>query len=87
MPHVKLTICADNDAPRIADAKNIGVIKAKEAAAAIPGCKVVVADFSKSEKERGLTDFNDLHKARGLGAVRDAVLGRPLQQEPAEIER
>ena len=80
MPNVKLTICADNDAPRTPDAKNVGVLKAKEAAAAV-GAKVVVADFSKSEKERGLTDFNDLHKARGLDAVRNAVLGKTQERE------
>lgn len=84
MPHVKLTICADNDA-RISDDRNVGVLKAKEAAAAV-GAKVVVADFSKSEQERRLTDFNDLHQARGLGAVRDSIMAKVNEAE-AEKER
>ncbi|AVD70425.1 zincin-like metallopeptidase domain-containing protein [Desulfobulbus oralis] len=84
MPHVKLTICADNDA-RISDDRNVGVLKAKEAAAAV-GAKVVVADFSKSEQERRLTDFNDLHQARGLGAVRDSIMAKVNEVE-AEKER
>lgn len=75
MPGVKLTICADNDAPRITDEKNIGVAKAKEAASVVGGCKVIVADFDHDEKERGLTDFNDLHQARGLDAVRQCLAG------------
>lgn len=84
MPGVKLTICADNDA-RISDDRNVGVLKAKEAAAAV-GAKVVVADFSKSEQERRLTDFNDLHQARGLGAVRDSIMAKVNEAE-AEKER
>lgn len=84
MPHVKLTICADNDA-RISDDRNVGVLKAKEAAAAV-GAKVVVADFSKSEQERRLTDFNDLHQTRGLGAVRDSIMAKVNEAE-AEKER
>lgn len=84
MPHVKLTICADNDA-RISDDRNVGVLKAKEAAAAV-GAKVVVADFSKSEQERRLTDFNDLHQARGLVAVRDSIMAKVNEVE-AEKER
>lgn len=82
MPHVKLTICADNDA-RISDDRNVGVLKAKEAAAAV-GAKVVVADFSKSEQERRLTDFNDLHQARGLGAVRDSIMAKVNEAEEKE---
>lgn len=84
MPGVKLTICADNDA-RISDDRNVGVLKAKEAAAAV-GAKVVVADFSKSEQERRLTDFNDLHQTRGLGAVRDSIMAKVNEAE-AEKER
>lgn len=74
MPNARITICADNDPPR-PDGTNIGVMKAKEAAASIPGTKVVVADFSQDEKSRGLTDFNDLHKAKGLSAVKNSILG------------
>ena len=59
--------------------------KAKEAAASVPGTKVVVADFSQDEKSRGLTDFNDLHKARGLAAVKNAIF--PEKRKEEEVER
>ena len=84
MPNARITICADNDPPR-PDGTNIGVMKAKEAAASIPGTRVVVADFSQDEKSRGLTDFNDLHKARGLAAVKNAIFPEKCREE--EVER
>ena len=84
IPNARITICADNDPPR-PDGTNIGVMKAKEAAASVPGTKVVVADFSQDEKSRGLTDFNDLHKARGLAAVKNAIF--PEKRREEEVER
>lgn len=87
MPNARITICADNDPPR-PDGTNIGVMKAKEAAASIPGTKVVVADFSQDEKSRGLTDFNDLHQARGLAAIRKAIFAESEKDKQAEeVER
>ena len=85
LPNAQITICADNDPPR-PDGTNIGVMKAKEAAAAISGAKVVVADFSKDERSRGLKDFNDLHQARGLAAVKKNILAEKTR-EPAGVER
>ncbi len=85
LPHAQITICADNDPPR-PDGINIGVMKVKEAAAAISGAKVVVADFSKDERSRGLKDFNDLHQARGLAAVKKSILAEKTR-EPAGVER
>jgi len=88
LPNAAITICADNDHNR-PDGKNIGVIKAKEAAAEV-GCKVMVADFLPDEKKKGLTDFNDLQLARGLDAVRrqveknvfaDKAAGIPLKDQ------
>ena len=84
IPNARITICADNDPPR-PDGTNIGVMKAKEAAASVPGTKVVVADFSQDEKSRGLTDFNDLHKVRGLAAVKNAIFPEKCREE--EVER
>ncbi|MGI6656302.1 MAG: zincin-like metallopeptidase domain-containing protein [Desulfobulbus sp.] len=84
LPNARLTICADNDPPR-PDGTNIGVMRAKEAAAVVPGAKVVVADFSQDEKSRGLTDFNDLHQVRGLDAVRGAIMQEKARSE--EVER
>ena len=73
-PRMAITICADNDHATERDGKpwNPGVEKAKAAARKVHG-KVIVPSFSEAEKARKLTDFNDLHKARGLGAVRSQL--------------
>lgn len=51
---------------------NKGREKAEEAAA-LTGGTFEVPEFSDQEKQQGLTDFNDLHQARGLDAVREQV--------------
>ncbi|EOL6272019.1 LPD7 domain-containing protein [Escherichia coli] len=56
------------------NAVNKGMAKAEEAATIVNGVFTVPA-FTVEEKERGLTDFNDLHQSRGLDAVRDQVEG------------
>ncbi|EDJ9908881.1 hypothetical protein GFP21_22600 [Salmonella enterica] len=53
---------------------NKGMAKAEEAAIIANGVFTVPA-FTAEEKERGLTDFNDLHQSRGHDAVRDQVEG------------
>jgi len=70
-PQAQITICADNDHAIKRDNRinNIGVEKAELAAKAVGG-KVVIPTFSDEEKAKGLTDFNDLHKSRGLDEVR-----------------
>lgn len=70
-PQAQITICADNDHAMKRDGQpyNVGVEKAKLAARKVNG-KVKVPTFTDREKAQGLTDFNDLHKARGLEAVR-----------------
>jgi phage/plasmid primase-like uncharacterized protein len=59
---------------------NVGVEKAKAAAEKVNG-KVKIPIFTAKEKAKGLTDFNDLHKARGLDAVRRQVGGKDRRQE------
>ncbi|EBV6953097.1 hypothetical protein WW81_23110 [Salmonella enterica subsp. enterica serovar Saintpaul] len=56
------------------NAVNKGMAKAEEAATIANGVFTVPA-FTAEEKERGLTDFNDLHQSRGLDAVRNQVEG------------
>lgn len=70
-PRMAITICADNDHATERDGKpwNPGLEKAKAAAQKVNG-KVIAPTFSDAEKARRLTDFNDLHKSRGLDAVR-----------------
>lgn len=69
-PNAAITICADNDHSMKRDGKpyNVGVEKARLAAQKVNG-KVKVPTFTDKEKAQGLTDFNDLHQARGLEAV------------------
>ena len=64
-PKAALTLCADNDHSK---AKNVGLERAGEAAEAVGG-RVLAPEFTNEEKARGLTDFNDLHQARGLEAI------------------
>ena len=98
LPEANIIICADNDHSH-ASGHNVGVEKAKEAAAAVRG-QCIVPAFNPEEKAKGLTDFNDLHQARGLKVVRDQVEkgislkrtereggGITAEAEPAEVER
>ncbi|TIH11387.1 hypothetical protein D0S45_20030, partial [Marinifilum sp. JC120] len=40
-----------------------------EAAAKAVGGLMATPKFNEAEKEQGLSDFNDLHKSRGIGEV------------------
>jgi phage/plasmid primase-like uncharacterized protein len=70
-PDYTIIICADND---VKTEGNPGLSKAKEAAERIGGMFTFVK-FQESELIDGKvpTDFNDLHRLRGLDAVREAV--------------
>jgi putative DNA primase/helicase len=81
-PHATLLIGADNDAIAPDDWAergggrpwiNQGVKKA-EAAAKVVGCRWIMPIFEAGER-RDLTDFNDLHRAEGLDAVKRQVGG------------
>lgn len=73
-PQAQIVICADNDHALMRNGKpyNVGMEKAKAAALAVGG-KVVAPMFNVEEKAKGLTDFNDLHKSRGLKEVKKQV--------------
>ena len=82
-PNAAITICADNDHSIQREGKpyNVGLEKAKMAAQKVNG-SIKTPLFTEKEKSQGLTDFNDLHKARGLEAVRHQLgLGRKIEQE------
>lgn len=70
-PQAALTICADNDHAVMLDGKpyNVGHEKAKLAAEKV-AAKVLLPKLTAKEKAQGLTDFNDLHKSRGLAEVK-----------------
>ena len=67
-PDAVLIVCADDDHQT---AGNPGLTKARETAQAIGG-RVAVPDFGDMRQE-GQTDFNDLHKAQGLEAVKRCI--------------
>jgi putative DNA primase/helicase len=66
-PDFRLIICADND--QWGDS-NTGVIKATEAALAVAGMLTIANIQDATDKP---TDFNDLHRAEGIEAVRRQV--------------
>jgi putative DNA primase/helicase len=91
-PNAAITICADNDhkhtrrTPEGSEPWNKGVELAQKAAQEVGG-KVVAPIFTDEERDKGLTDFNDLHKSRGLDEVKRQV-GLVLRKDvEREIDR
>lgn len=84
LPAAAITICADSDHSH-PSGQNIGVDKAREAAAAVGGT-VIVPELTKEEKSQGLTDFNDLHQSRGEEAVCEIVKEHTAELVEAETE-
>ena len=88
-PNAAITICADNDhkhtrkTPDGIEPWNKGVELAQRAAQEVGG-KVVAPIFTDEERDKGLTDFNDLHKSRGLDEVKrqvGLVLRKDMEKE------
>ena len=68
-PDRPLVIAADDD-----HAKKINAgIKGAERAAELTGAKILRPDLSDAEKAKGLTDFNDIHRERGIEALKRVV--------------
>ncbi|MEQ8392316.1 MAG: zincin-like metallopeptidase domain-containing protein [Thalassospira sp.] len=68
-PDRPLVIAADDD-----HAKQINAgIKGAERASELTGAKILRPDLSDEEKAKGLTDFNDLHRERGIEALKRLV--------------
>lgn len=67
-PDKEIVVCADNDQ---FTKDNPGLTKAKEAALEI-GAGLAVPDFGENQGSRE-TDFNDLHRLKGLDAVKTVV--------------
>lgn len=80
-PHLKMTICADNDHALVRDGKpwNVGLEKARAAAERV-GAKVLVPGLTAKEKAQGLTDFNDIHKSRGIAELKKQLGVRDLSR-------
>lgn len=73
-PGRRLVFCADDDWKTVIQGKlvNVGKIKAENAALVVGG-EVVLPTFDNDRQDKW-TDFNDLHAAEGLEAVRRQVL-------------
>ena len=69
-PGNRLIICADDD--HLTDG-NPGLTKATEAANKV-GASLVLPVFG-TDRQPKQTDFNDMHQARGLEAVRQTIIG------------
>jgi len=81
-PDRHILVCADNDHANVHG--NVGMVKAEEAAKAVGG-SFIAPIFSSAEKAKGLTDFDDLGKARGSQSVSQAInsaLAHIRAQEP-----
>ncbi|WP_417799005.1 zincin-like metallopeptidase domain-containing protein [Terasakiella pusilla] len=65
-PDRPLVIAADDD-----HAKQVNAgIKGAERASELTGAKILRPDLNEDEKAKGLTDFNDIHRERGLEALK-----------------
>lgn len=78
-PDQPVALMADND---VANARNPGINKAKLAAEAVGGA-VYAPSFTPQELRQGLSDWNDLHAAHGLDALRKQIdFDRPFYRAP-----
>ncbi len=68
-PDASILLMADNDH---ALQSNVGLDKATRAAKAVGG-QVITPALSAEERHRGLTDWNDVHQARGLAGLKQAL--------------
>jgi putative DNA primase/helicase len=80
-PAALLVLCGDDDqATYTKTGSNPGKIKATAAAVAVQGLAVFPLDLAADQ-----SDFNDMHKAHGLDAVRDCVLSAIADHELAAL--
>ena len=66
-----MAFAADGETAAAAPDNNMGI--GMIAAALAVGGKVAAPVFNEEEKAKGLTDFNDLHKSRGIKEVQKQV--------------
>jgi phage/plasmid primase-like uncharacterized protein len=83
-PQADIVIAADDDRKAERNPKigfNVGMVKAEEAAQAVGG-RAIRPPLTEAEKDKGLSDFNDLEAARGREAFR-AIVGDLLDKGQA----
>lgn len=83
-PDSPMLFLGDDDPPKPQRPGNPGR-EAAEKAAKLTGGIAILPSLTPDEKERGLTDFNDLHQSRGLAALTEelAPWRQKLLPEPA----
>jgi putative DNA primase/helicase len=80
-PAALLVLCGDDDQATFnKTGSNPGKIKATAAALAVKGLAVFPVDLAANQ-----SDFNDMHQAHGLDAVRDCVLAAIADHELAAM--
>lgn len=72
-PETSITVCADSDRHLVEKLKTNPGRKAGIEAANAVGGKVVVPVFCSNETGKDFTDFNDLHRVRGLETVKRQI--------------
>lgn len=83
LPTALLVVCGDDDAATAQRVgRNTGRAKAEAAANAVGGVTVFPAELPE-----GGSDFNDMHKAHGLQAVKDCVLAAIEAHQQALVKR
>lgn len=71
-PHVPLTICADNDRDPTSKGYQVGLTKAREVCATLPGVGLIVPEFPEGTP-LNLSDFNDLTALLGSNAHKETT--------------
>ncbi|WP_248424239.1 toprim domain-containing protein, partial [Escherichia coli] len=71
-PGSPMLFLGDDDLPKPGRPGNPGKEAAEKAARLTRGT-AFVPQFTREEREQGLTDFNDLHQARGLAALTEQL--------------
>ncbi|MCV3371732.1 zincin-like metallopeptidase domain-containing protein [Campylobacter lari] len=70
-PKMNITIAGDNDIKKELNGnKNVGKTTALGIQEKYPEVKVVLPNFTNEEAQKGLSDFNDLMKSRGLEEIK-----------------
>jgi putative DNA primase/helicase len=71
-PHIPLTVCADNDRDPASKGYLIGLTKAREVCAALPGVGLIVPEFPAGTP-LNLSDFNDLVSLLGSSEQKETA--------------
>ncbi|EAI4428198.1 conjugal transfer protein TrbF [Campylobacter jejuni] len=84
-PKMNIIIAGDNDVKKELNGnKNVGKETALGIQKKYPEIKVVLPNFTNEESQKGLSDFNDLMKSRGLEEIKKQLKEQIAKQLMAE---